>query len=418
MPKTKYISKSVKTMTTIKCKHKLQLFISIGAGFNQVPLIEEAKRIGFQVIGVDKNINAEGLVKCDIAIKESIEDYRAVYRRLRELHIDGDMRGVLSRSYGLAIKTACFIANKLKIPMIPFKRIDDFIYKDSMKKVLKNIHIESPDYYRVDKTNLNRISEAFYPFVIKPFMGHAKRDVKLISNNADLVSFLSSYEGNYLIEKYIEGDEIIALGITHQKKYHLIAITDKMKTSPPYFVDIMHIFPSKYSHLRGKIIDMGQRVTDGFGIITSPLVMEIIVDRKEKMHLIEAVPEFGGEYLPDILIPTATGYNFFREAINAASNNTFTPPPKKNKKNAVVVKFITGRRGTLASFNPTNHDKTEEIIFSKIFKNIGSDIKRPVTNHDRIGVVISRSEKREDAIIAAERAIESLNIIIQGQNSQ
>ena len=69
MPKTKYISKSVKTMTPNKRKHKLQLFISIGAGFNQIPLIEEAKRIGFQVIGVDKNDNAEGLVKCDIAIK-------------------------------------------------------------------------------------------------------------------------------------------------------------------------------------------------------------------------------------------------------------------------------------------------------------------------------------------------------------
>jgi biotin carboxylase len=415
MPKTKYISKAKNTMKPIKSKHKLQLFISIGAGLNQIPLIEEAKRIGFQVIGVDKNSNAEGFVRCDIAIKESIEDYRAVYRRLRELHINGDIRGVLSRSYGPAIKTACFIANKLKIPMIPFKRIDDFIYKDRMKKVLQNIRIDSPDYHRIDKTNLNRISEAFYPFVIKPLMGHAKRDVKLISNKADLKSFLSLYEGNYLIEKYIEGDEIIALGITHQRKYHLIAITDKIKISPPYFVDIMHIFPSKYFHLMDKIIDWGQRVTDGFGIITSPLVMEIIVDRKEKMHLIEAVPEFGGEYLPDILIPTATGYNFFREAINAASNSAFTSPPKNNIKNAVVVKFITGECGTLASFNPTNHDETEEIIFSRIFKNIGSEIKRAVTNHDRIGAVISRSEKREDAIIAAERGVESLNVrIIQG----
>lgn len=389
----------------------MQLFISIGAGLNQIPLIEEARRSGFRVIGVDKNADAEGFTRCYIAINESIEDYRAVYQRLRELQIDGDMRGVLSRSYGPAIKTACFIAQKLKIPMIPFHRIDDFIHKDSMKKVFQNNRIDSPDYDTIDKTDLDGISEAFYPLVIKPLIGHAKRDVKLISNKSDLKSFLYSGEGTYLIEKYIEGDEIIVIGLTHQRKYHLIGITDKIKTSPPYFVDIMHIFPSKYYHLSEKIIDLGQKLTKGFGIITSPLLMEIIVDREENIHLIEAAPEFGGEYLPDILIPEATGYNFIREAIQAASKRPFNPPQNK-LKNAVAVKFITGLSGTLISFNSENPDKIEETLYSKVFKNIGSEVKKPVTNHDRIGVVISRSKTREDAIAAAERAIESFNIKI------
>lgn len=391
-------------------KYQLPLFISIGAGLNQIPLIEEARRSGFRVIGVDKNADAEGLTRCDIAIQESIEDYRAVYRRLKELQIDGDMRGVLSRSYGPAIKTACFIAQKLKIPMIPFQRIDDFIHKDSMKKVFQHNRIETPDYDTIDETDLDRIGEAFYPLVIKPLIGHAKRDVRLISNKSGLKSFLSS-GGTYLIERYIEGDEIIAIGITHQRRYHLIGITDKIKTPPPYFVDIMHIFPSRYHHLSEKIVDLGQRITRGFGIITSPLLMEIIVDKEENIHLIEAAPEFGGEYLPDVLIPEATGYNFIREAIQAASRRAFHPPQKK-LKNAVVVKFITGLSGTLISFNSENPDTIEETLFSRVFKNIGSEIRKPITNHDRIGVVISRSRTREDAIAAAERAIESLNITI------
>ena len=392
-------------------KYQLPLFISIGAGLNQIPLIEEAGRCGFRVIGVDKNPDAEGLTRCDIAIQESIEDYRAVYRRLQELKVDGDMRGVLSRSFGAAIKTACFIAEKLKIPMIPFQRIDDFIHKDRMKRVFQHNRIETPDYDTIDETDPDRISEAFYPLVIKPLIGHAKRDVRLISSRSALKSFLSSGGGTYLIERYIEGDEIIAIGITHQGRYHLIGITDKMKTLPPYFVDIMHIFPSRYHHLSEKIVDLGQRVTRGFGIATSPLLMEIIVDRQENIHLIEAAPEFGGEYLPDILIPEATGYNFIREAIQAASKGAFHSPQKKIK-NAVVVKYITGLSGRLISFNSENSVSMEEILLSRVFKDVGSETRKPITNHDRIGVVISRSKTREDAISAAERAIESLTIRI------
>ena len=36
------------------------LFVSIGGGINQIPLIKEAKNLGLQVIGVDKNLFAAG----------------------------------------------------------------------------------------------------------------------------------------------------------------------------------------------------------------------------------------------------------------------------------------------------------------------------------------------------------------------
>ena len=51
-------------------------YISLGAGDNQIPLIQAAKARDLLVIGVDQNINASGMSLCDLKIEESILNYR------------------------------------------------------------------------------------------------------------------------------------------------------------------------------------------------------------------------------------------------------------------------------------------------------------------------------------------------------
>ncbi|HOQ12676.1 MAG TPA: hypothetical protein PK104_09970 [Spirochaetota bacterium] len=59
-------------------KKSSDFFVSIGSGINQIPLIKEAKKAGFQVIGVDINPTAPGFYHCDLKIQESIEDYHNI----------------------------------------------------------------------------------------------------------------------------------------------------------------------------------------------------------------------------------------------------------------------------------------------------------------------------------------------------
>jgi tRNA1(Val) A37 N6-methylase TrmN6 len=62
-------------MFNFRKKKSLDFFVSIGAGVNQIPLIVEAKKANFQVIGVDLNAAAPGFYHCDLKVQESIEDY-------------------------------------------------------------------------------------------------------------------------------------------------------------------------------------------------------------------------------------------------------------------------------------------------------------------------------------------------------
>jgi biotin carboxylase len=392
-------------------------FISIGGGINQIPLIEEAKKLNLHIIGVDRDICAAGMHKCDIRIQESTENYAEIYDKLKDFLIEGEIVGILTKSFGSAIKTASFIAGKLNIPLIPFNKIDDFINKERMKITLKNNNINSPTFllYSNKRTKIPK-KKIPYPFIIKPTIGHAKNNVELIKNSKEFEKYLKNkpLKGeNYLIEKYIEGDEIIAVGIVSKSIFYLVEITDKIKSPLPYFVDIMHISPSKYNYLRNEIQKIGQRIADSFNIINSPLIMELIISKNTEIYLIESIPEFGGEFLSDILIPERTGYNIIKESIKSIIDKNFSPPPaNKNYRKSIVVKYITGINGTLLSFNPLK-EKYPGIIYSRIFKDIGSIVKKPMTNHDRIGVVIAKANSTEDALEKAEEAEAMLNIKIE-----
>ncbi len=391
------------------------IFVSIGAGRNQIPLIREAKKLGYYTVGVDRDPRAEGIPLCDIKIHESIDNYREIYKKLREVQIYGEIGGILSRSHGNAVKSACYLADRFNLPLMPFRRVDDFINKKRMKKLFLRHGIPSPEY-RVITAPADGSAEAGleYPVVVKPVTGHAKAGVRLIRNRAELRRHLkacSPSENGIIAERFIAGDEIIAAGLVHRGRYYLVSISDKAITPPPHFVDLAHTAPSRRLDLWERLSEMGQRVAGAFDIYTSPLIMEVIVTTGDGLFLIEAVPEFGGEYIPDLLVPLSTGYNFIREAIKAVSAGGFSPPPEKKAKSHVAVRYITGRPGRILSF-VTPRRRSPNIQHLELFKPVGSPVKAPATNHDRIGVVVATGGSRQSALAAAEKAVAGLHLVI------
>jgi biotin carboxylase len=396
---------------------QLNYFVSIGAGLNQIPLITEAKKLGFHVIGVDASASAPGFYHCDLKIQESVENYDAIYKILIELLVDGEIHGVMTKSYGPAIKTTSYLADKFKVPFLPFAMCDGFIDKNRMKSIFRDHSILTPDQINLTpRMRLEKIPASAYPIIIKPKVGHAKTNVRMAGNSAELKKYCEPQDRideNFILEKFIAGDEIIAAGIIHNKKYYLVEITDKKTSFPPYFIDMMHIAPSRYAHLFPEVESIGQTVADAFDIERSPLIMEFVIDNDRRPYLIEAVPEFGGEFLPDVLIPASASYNIIREAIKSMTNRGFKPPQALKNRNAVVVRYITGQKGVLASCNPDGPRNIRSTLFSRIFKEIGSTINDPVTNHDRIGVVVVSADSSGEALALSAEAASNFNIRIK-----
>jgi biotin carboxylase len=397
-----------------------QYFISIGAGVNQIPLIKEAKRNGFQVIAVDMNASAPGFYHCDLKIQESIEDYESIYITLREMLVDGKISAIMTKSYGNAIITTAYLCEKFGLPFLPFEESRKFLNKKITKKIYIEIGIPAPPAINItSKTKISGIKENLFPVIVKPQTGHAKMDVKLLKTAAELEKFVKHHAlQDFIFEHFVAGDEIICAGLIHEKKYCHILMSDKKTTPHPYFADLLHTAPSKHQHLINNTIEIGQKIADAFNIHTAPLIMEFIVDQEQNLYMLEAVPEFGGEFIPDIMIPAATGYSHLGNTIKAASASDFKAPSKLPVNNAVAVKYITGTDGILASCNTDAVKKIDDVIFTRIFKHIGDKTAIPSTNHDRIGVIVASGKTVLHAVESAESAEKEMNIRIRNENNK
>jgi len=403
-----------------KVKPLNDYFVSIGAGVNQIPLIKEAKRRGFQVIAVDINASATGFYHCDLKIQESIEDYESIYTKLREMLVDGKISAIMTKSYGPAIITTAYLCEKFDLPFIPFEESGKFLNKKITKKIYNESNIPTPSTINITpKTKISGIKENQFPMIVKPQTGHAKMNVVLIYTAAELEKFTSNHNvQDFIFEHFVTGDEIVCAGLIHEKKYYPILMSDKETTPHPYFADILHTAPSRHQDLLNKTIETGQKIAEAFNILTAPLIMEFIVDPDQNLYLLEAVPEFGGEFIPDIMIPAATGYSYIGNTIKAAASYDFKAPFKLAVNNAVAVKYITGTNGVLTSCSTDAVKKIDNILFTRIFKHIGEKTSTPSTNHDRIGVIVAAGKTVQQAIESAELAEKEMNIRIKKDNKK
>lgn len=393
------------------------LIISIGAGINQLPIIREAKELGYHVIGVDQNTNSPGLLESDIKIQESISDYEEIYKKIRELLIDGEIKAIVTRSYGDAVKTTAYLCEKLNIPYLPFEKVDYFLDKKKLNIELQKFGIQTPSY---NIYSPKRKRPYNYPCVIKPISGHAKTGVQLIKDDEELKKYIKSNETNkeIILEEYIPGDEIIAIGLISSKKFNLYTITDKEITAHPYFADLKHSAPSKYYDLWDKIVDIGQKIADGFNIINAPLLIEMRIRDDNEIFVIETAPEFGGEFLSDILIPNLLNTSIMKNCIKVMSDKSYISQNFRKVSSSVVIKYIEGRNGYLQSFSPLNiPEYKNNILFYKIFKDIGTKLTTVKTNHDRLGVVAVKAKSMKLANSISEKAVNAMNIKITSKKS-
>jgi len=393
------------------------LFVSIGAGTNQVPIIKEARKLGFQLIGVDRDPFAPGLKLCDMKIHESVLNAKEIYSKMMEFLILGDVKGVLSRSYGKSIKTVAYLAKILQQPYLPPEMVNTFINKSDMKRVFVKHGIITPAWRLVTAGNANNVATKMkFPLVAKPLTGHGKHHVSLVYTPEELRHLVTSAARSntrFLLEEYIAGDEIIVIGIVHKGIFYTVDISDKIRSPRPYFTDRIHILPSVYSHKIKELTDIGQTITDAFSIESSPLVIELIIDHNDTPFVIEAVPEFGGEFLADIAIPDRTGYNIFEQVIRSITGMKFTPPPAPRVSPVVTVKYLFGGGGSLASFNELKATGRKGLLYTRIFKQKGDKLSEPKTNHDRLGVIITRGSTVDETIAKSNRALEKMDIVLE-----
>ncbi|TGL99682.1 ATP-grasp domain-containing protein [Leptospira jelokensis] len=370
-------------------------YLSIGAGENQIPLIRAAKLRGLKVIAVDTNPMAPGLNECDIKILESTHEYRKILHAMSKVPLPYKLLGVGSRSFGKAVFTVSYLAEKLKLRGNPRESTNLFLDKEKCKQTVSKYGIPVPAAVNTNlpvKTKDKKLDIVF-PIIAKPKSGSGKKGITVLESEVELKKFTKlKSNDSFLLEAYTTGDEVTVLGFVINKRFYLISITDKITTGVPEFIEIVHIAPSAHIDMAGELKMICQSIVTATKLKTGPFVAEFKITKNGECILMEAAPEVGGEYLADQLLPNHYGYDYFKDLLSVTIGEKTRPEFLKQSKNgcnhsAIVFTLPGPKQKKMGEMVPFTPKPFESVFFTKQLVETGVNLEKREGNHKRTSVM-------------------------------
>lgn len=389
------------------------MFVSLGTGSNQIPLLIALKNLDIPIIGIDQNPEAEGKYYCDYFFISSIQDIDTIYKLLKPF--EKKLSGIYSRSFGKNIQIANELAKMFQLPHNPLESIK--MYEN--KKNILSIAIQYPEL-KYQKHIIENIFKA-KKWIIKHQSSYGKKNIFIENNKENIDKWINQKE--YIIEPYYEGKEYIFFGFIIDKQLFPLIITQKNKNlnhKELLFCDKSHFYPNDLSyHIKYKIFQISNYIIKKTKLLIGPFLAEFIVNDNH-IFFIEAAPEVGGEFICDFLVPEITGIPYFEYLIQIYTGKNYeslkqilfeklqTP---KNK--AMLIEYILQKEGIFKNlYFPKDLFFSPYYYFHKILKKQNSITSYENKNLDRIGVFVLYGETDLENLIKESDKIQK-NIQIQ-----
>lgn len=366
-----------------------EFYLSLGAGENQLPLIRAAKEYGLKVIGVDRNISAVGLKYCDLKIQESILNYRKIYYKVCNSVEPSQIVGGYAASYGEALASFAFLCERLSIIGLSRTLMETVLDKLQVRNRLGDIDhkgFAQPQFLEVTQSmRREEIEQLGFPLIAKTRRGASKRHVYRLDNWQEVKNFLSRRNlddlgvrgHDFLLEQFIEGDEIIVTGFAQNFHFHLISVHDRIASEKPPYIDLEHRFPSRYAHLAPAIQEIHNQACMRLQLSDTPIVSEwkVVADR---LYLVELSAQIPGEHVADFLIPKGVRYNYFENLVRLTLGEKIAPVPERNRQN-ITIRYFAENPGW-----GEWQEATRTAAFARVLNN--NPPKEITSNLDRYGV--------------------------------
>ena len=367
----------------------------VGASYLQLPLVLKAKQMGILTICFAWE---EGAVCKDVADKFypiSIVEKEQILEVCRKERIDG----ITTIATDVAVPTIAFVAKKLGLVGNSIDCAYKSTNKYAMRKALTDGGVNCPSFSLVHnlKETLKAVNEIGLPAIIKPCDRSGSMGVTKIESEDQLPTAVesaisASFAKTAILEQFIDiAREISVEGISWKSEHYVLAVTDKVTTGAPHYVELGQHQPSQ---LPKNVIDEAiQQVKLGvkaLGIEYGASHPELMIDKNGHVFVTEIGARMGGDFIGSDLVYLSTGYDFLKGVIEVALGQ-FTPPKRKWSK-AAGVWFYSPVTPTVKDLI-NNRASHPEIVRWELHE----DELKPLTRSaDRAGYFIYQSSKRID----------------------
>jgi biotin carboxylase len=364
----------------------------IGASYLQLPLVMKAKQRGIITHCFAWPDGAVCEEFCDQFYPISVLEKEKILEVCKQIGIDG----ITTIATDIAVPTISYVAAKLGLignsEESALKSTHKFVMRESLKSTGCNV-----PFYKLYRENevVDEFSE--FPLIVKPVDRSGSKGVRKVYTNSELVEAIRearevSISKEVIIESFLEGNEVSVETISWNGKHYPLAITDKVTTGEPNFVEIAHHQPSHFSAaVQASIYEQTFKALDALDVEFGAGHTEIKVDENGTPFIIEVGARMGGDFIGSHLVELSTGYDFVGGVIDIALNQFTVPVIEQNNFSGVY--FLCEQTATLEKYF-RNENKFDS------FKEIQNEQLLHITNsNERSGYLIYQdSDRRIDLI--------------------
>lgn len=368
-------------------------------GNPQAYLIKELHKRGITAIVADQNEKAPAVALADEFFPVSTLDVDAI----RKLAIDEKVDFIISVCADQMLLVAAQINEELGLPCyIDFETAKNVSNKEYMKKIFVENDIPTAKHIARKTLESQDIAVMRYPMIVKPVDCYSSRGVKRVENEEELkVAFANATElsrtGSAIVEEFIGGEEMSVDYYIENGKAKLLCarFLDKI---PGYdgFVICRGRYPAGLSdELRLKVIEVGQKIADAFGLKDSPMLVQMKVEN-DNIYVLEFCARTGGG-IKYRLLPKVSGFDVVKAVAELTLGNK--PHCEVNEyKGFIVDEFLYCNQGVLDRVEGFEELLQEGIInHYEIYKSKGFKFKTASCSGDRVAY-FSIEAKNDDEL--------------------
>ncbi len=388
--------------------------IVIGASELQSPAIKQAKELGLIVATVDQNPGSVGIPYADYYYQVSTVDEQGLIQVAQDFKADG----IITLATDMPLRSLARACENLGLPGIDYETAIRATDKSEMIKAFSANAVAHPWFRIVTPAEqiTQVVNDITVPCISKPVDNSGSRGVVYVRSLQELDTAIQysrkySRSGIVIIEEYLEGPEVSVELLVIGGEAHVLQITDKMTSGPPYFVEVGHSQPSQLptSSLR-EIRSLAMMAVAAIGIGEGAVHAEIILTDRGPV-MVELGARLGGDFIATHLLPLSTGVNMVKACIEISLG--YLPNITKTLNQASAVRFITASSGVIRSISGVDEalkiEGVEEVIIAKHLGDVLSDL---ASSSDRVGAVVSQGVSVMDAVDACERAVSLIHVQI------
>lgn len=365
----------------------------LGASYLQLPLVKKAIKNNIEVHCFAWD---DGKAIC----KDFVDNYYDISVLEKDIILEickrVEVDGIVTIGTDICIPTISYVAAHMGLIGNSELCAALTTNKSLMRACFVKNKINSPAYYTVKSSDEISPDSHSYPLIVKPTDRSGSLGVVKVSNVHDYKDAVDralevSFNKECIVEEFIDGVEVSVETISWQGKHSIIAITDKLVTSEPYFVELSHHQPSLLPcEIKNKIQKISLAVLEATKIDYGASHIEFKITSSGDIYVIEIGSRMGGDFIGSDLVELSTGIDYVQAVIDIALG-VYKKPVITNIEKYSGIYFLSKNTDYLIPY--FNGEKVLPCnIIKKELQN--SDLKYVSSSNDRSGYIIYQAERK------------------------